>query len=177
MEHLPTIRELVRTTDAKSLLDYGSGKGTAYEQREVLIQNVGLVPSVMEYLGISEIHLYDPCVPRFSTFPAGLQFDGVISTDVLEHIPSVDLPWVVEEMFSLSRKFLFTVVASFPAKKKLPTGENAHVSQQSYWWWRRVVRKAASRHPGVAYHFRIEWNLDVKLLPERRIARHISGRG
>ena len=48
-----------------------------------------------EFLGVWEIRLYDPCVPRFSTFPAGLQFDGVISTDVLEHIPNVDLPWVV----------------------------------------------------------------------------------
>jgi len=173
--HLPAIRELVQTTGAESLLDYGSGKGSLYDQRGLSLKGVGTIPSVKEFLGVREIRPYDPCVPQFAAFPAGLQFDGVISTDVLEHIPSADLPWVVEEMFWLSRKFVFAVVASFPARKQLPSGENAHETQKPYWWWRRTIREVAGRHSGIVYHFRIEQDLHIKPLPRRRIVRFISG--
>ena len=175
LRHLPTIRDLVQKTGAQSILDYGSGKGAIYDQRELSINGWGAIPSPKEYLSVTQIRLYDPCVPIFSAFPTG-QFDGVISTDVLEHIPTSDLHWVVDEMFALSRKFVFAVVASFPAKKQLPTGENAHESQKSYWWWRRTIRKAAVRHPGIAYRFEIERCLHpIKFLPNRRVAWATAG--
>ena len=172
---MPAIRELVQTTGAQSLLDYGSCKGSLYDQLGLSIQGVRAVPSVTEFLGVEEIRPYDPCAPRFTAFPAGLQFDGVISTDVLEHIPSADLPWVVEEMFWLSRKFVFAVVASFPAKKRSSSGENVDCSQRPYLWWCRTVREVAKRHRGIVYHFRLEPDLHFEPLPKRRISRVISG--
>ena len=172
---MPAIRELVQTTGAQSLLDYGSCKGSLYDQLGLSIQGVRAVPSLTELLGLEEIRPYDPCAPRFTAFPAGLQFDGVISTDVLEHIPSADLPWVVEEMFWLSRKFVFAVVASFPAKKRSSSGENVDGSQRPYLWWCRTVREVAKRHRGIVYHFRIEPDLHFEPLPKRRISRVISG--
>lgn len=175
-EHLPTIRNLIRVTGAKSLLDYGSGKGLLYAQRDIAVEGIGTIPSVRQFLGVSEVRLYDPCVKAHSTFPTGKRFDGVISTDTLEHIPTSDLPWVVEELFSLASRFVFGVVASFPAIKNLPTGENAHESQESYRWWKRTIREIAFRHPWIVYRFEIERDLHhMRLLPYRRIVRVVSG--
>jgi hypothetical protein len=124
-EHLPAIRSLVQATGAKRLLDYGAGKGLLYGLRDIAVPGVGSIPSVKEYLGVEEVVFHDPCVPAFSAFPAERRFDGVISTDAIEHIPSSDMRWVVEEIFSSASRFVFGVVASFPAIKALPTGEDA----------------------------------------------------
>jgi hypothetical protein len=61
----------------------------------------------------------------FSALPEG-RFDGVVCTDVLEHCPEEDLPWIVGELFGYARLFVFANVACYPAAKKLPNGENAH---------------------------------------------------
>lgn len=152
--HLPEIRDLVRRTSARTLLDYGSGKGTLYRQHNIKLKNGETISSVSDYLGIEKIVCFDPGVPEFSELPSG-QFDGVVSTDVLEHCPEQDIPWIVGEMFSKARKFVFANVASYPADKILPNGENAHCTQNPPEWWDRVLKETSGRHPGVIYQFDI----------------------
>jgi hypothetical protein len=154
-EHLPEIKKLVAETGSKTILDYGSGKGLLHKQRNFPLKNVGQISSVADYLGIDSVSCYDPAVPEFSNFPAA-QFDGVISTDALEHVPEEDMYWVVGEMFTAARKFVFANVASFPAKKTLPSGENAHATQRGPAWWTNFLREISANRPSVRYLFLVE---------------------
>jgi hypothetical protein len=58
-------------------------------------------------------------------------------------------------MFSAARRFVYANVASYPAQKRLPNGENAHATQQPAEWWDILLRGCAARHPNVIYRFKI----------------------
>ena len=79
------------------------------------------------------------------------RFDGVISTDMLEHCPSEDLPWVIDEIFSFADEFLYLNVAWYPAHKVLPDGKNAHVTIEPPDWWKNRFDAAVTAHPGLRY--------------------------
>lgn len=136
--HVERIKVIISATGARTMLDYGSGKATAVRDRTRL-------------LGLDSITCFDPGVPEFSTFPAGQKFDLVISTDVMEHIPEQDLPWVIHEMFSAARLALFANIANFPAHKILPNGENAHVTLRPLAWWRALFADIAKGYPSIRY--------------------------
>lgn len=168
------IRRLIRKTGALTILDYGSGKGRQYDPRPIKDGEGGEWPSVMDYWDVEEVVCYDPCYPPFSQYPSD-QFDGVISTDVLEHCPEEDVPWIVDEIFGFAKRFVFANVACYPARKRLPNGENAHCTIKPVEWWRDLVRTTAARHPGIEWEFWIQWREDTpqgsRLLEER-----VSGR-
>ncbi|MCA9100776.1 MAG: class I SAM-dependent methyltransferase, partial [Planctomycetales bacterium] len=86
----------------------------------------------------------------FRQLPVG-RFDGVICTDVLEHCPEDDVPWILGEIFAFARKLVFCNVACYPAQKRLPNGENAHCTVKSRTWWRELVSQIAADHPAVFY--------------------------
>jgi hypothetical protein len=152
---MPLIRGLIQATGAKSVLDYGSGKGGAYRTRDFLLKGQP-VTSVQDYWGVERIVCYDPAYTPYSTLPEG-EFDGVICVDVLEHLPEQDLPWVLEEQFRYARKFVFGNIASYPADKILPNGENAHCTIQPLEWWRDTIIDARARAGSSAeYLFTVE---------------------
>jgi hypothetical protein len=68
----------------------------------------------------------------------------VICTDVLEHCPEEDLPWIVGELFGYARLFVFANVACYPAMKTLPNGENAHCTIRPVEFWREIFQNAAA---------------------------------
>jgi len=150
----PHIKRLIKRTAARSLLDYGSGKGRQYELQRVADPDEGIVyPDFKSYWGIDELRLYDPGYARYNELPSGT-FDGVISTDVLEHCAEEDIPWILDEMIGYARKFVFANVACFPAKKRLPSGGNAHCTVKPPRWWQELVLKIAARRAAVRYEFR-----------------------
>jgi hypothetical protein len=85
------IREHVLRTGARTLLDYGSGKGQQYLPMTVRQISGAEWPSIQAYWGVDSMTCYDPSYAPFGQLPEG-QFDGVISTDVLEHCPEEDIP-------------------------------------------------------------------------------------
>jgi hypothetical protein len=152
-EHIRVVARLVRQTGARTLLDFGAGKGKLYQ--DSLAHPPGSRHKIMPGWPEVEITCYDPGYPPFAA-PYEGKFDGVISTDVLEHIPEDDVPWVLDEMFAAARKFVFVVAACFRAKKNLPDGTNAHCTVQPPRWWKMQLEMAARRHPG------IEWTLGTQ---------------
>jgi hypothetical protein len=149
---IETIRALVQASGAHTLLDYGSGKAVIHKQASVTLPNGKTIDRVHDYWGVSGVTFYDPGVSEYSQLPQG-RFDGVISTDVLEHIPEEDIPWVLSEMFGYGEKFVFANIASYPAQKTLPNGWNAHVTIKPPAWWREQIARAAMNWPGRDYLF------------------------
>src|SRR5258708_1625762 len=94
------VRRLVAQTGARSILDYGSGKGSQYRPLKLAEDGVARWESVQEYWGVERIVCFDPAYEPFSRPPQG-RFDGVICTAVLEHCPQPDLPGIIPGLFGL----------------------------------------------------------------------------
>ncbi len=150
IQHAPGIKDMIERKGAASILDYGAGKGRGYLQKDLQLTDSLKVESIQAYWGVAEVRCYDPGYEPFSELPVG-QFDGVICTDVLEHITEPDVPWVIEEMFAYARKFVYANVACFPAVKLLPDGRNAHCTLHPPDWWAGVVHAVAMRYPQISY--------------------------
>jgi hypothetical protein len=89
--------------------------------------------------------LYDPAVTKYSELPDG-EFDGVICTDVLEHIEEEDLDAVIKEIFSKANKFVYLGICNIPADSFLPDGRNSHVTLKSFNWWVDKVLPLSNPH-------------------------------
>lgn len=150
MPHLERIRELIVETGAKTILDYGSGKGMQYEPQRIALPGRGEWDSVLDFWDVDEVRCYDPCYGPYSRLPEE-RFDGVVCTDVLEHCPEEDLPWVVNEVFSFATRFVYAGVACYAAKTRLPNGENAHCTVRPPEWWRGLFERTAATYPGVQW--------------------------
>lgn len=120
--HLPFLLAAIAATGARSLIDYGCGKGAAVTR--------------MAELGF-EVRGYDPFVDEFSVIPDG-PFDLLYSFDVLEHIPLADMDGVL----AMCAKFSDTAIL-VPhlglASTTLPNGENAHCTILSPEKWVEIV--------------------------------------
>ena len=108
--------------------------------------SAGTFDSLQDYWGVEQITCYDPAHAPFQILPEG-PFDGVICTDVLEHCPEEDLPWILDELFSLAGKFVYANVACYPANKNLPDGENAHCTLRPPAWWEILISAIAGTYP------------------------------
>ena len=131
--YLQHIIDLVQDTKAETLLDYGCGKAEGYLHHKHHKNWGDIMPS-----------LYDPAIPEYEVLPDG-NFDGVISFDVLEHIPKEQIPETFQTIFSKAKKFVFLGIATAPADAILPNGENAHCTIEPIGWWETMVEKYAPK--------------------------------
>ena len=100
------LKDLVVRYRAKTILDYGCGKGLQYKE-PLPYAGEDNWQKFNEYLGVT-VYKYDPCVPEHSTLPpVGTKFDGVICTQVLNSIPDDDMPWVRDLLEGYATKFCF----------------------------------------------------------------------
>ncbi|MEP3910978.1 MAG: hypothetical protein ABJO11_09500 [Sneathiella sp.] len=144
-----SIRGLVRATEAQSILDYGSGKGKQYSE-ELKRGGKVIAGSVHEFWGVREITCYDPAINKSFLSPRRI-FDGVLATNIMDHIPEEDVEWVVKRLFSRASKFVFCNVADFPSPLSLPNGENARVTRKPKYWWNQIFTAANARYPDVSH--------------------------
>ena len=137
--YVKDIAQLIDQTDTKTLLDFGCGKGEQYKNVE-LMSKWGKLPN--EVWGIMP-KLYDPAVETHNVFPDE-KFDGVISTDVMEHVPEDAVDVVLEQIFSKADKFVFLAIATYlgkPTSYKLPNGESPHITVKPDAWWIEQISK------------------------------------
>ena len=140
------IKTLIDRFASKTILDYGAGRGKQYTAPIGAPPTDGSPPlTIPDYWGVDSVTCYDAGYEPFGTLPTGT-FDGVVCTDVLEHVPQQDLAWVLDEIFSYARKFVFINLASYPAKAILPNGENAHCTVEPLAWWHQTIKAAAADH-------------------------------
>ena len=140
--HVSVIGRLVAEHHPATLLDYGSGKGQLYQDSPA--HEAGGRHKVLgDWPGVA-ITCYDPGYEPYADEVEG-QFDAVISTDMLEHVPEEDVPWVLDELFARAKRFLYLVAACFAARKHLPDGQNAHCTIMPPAWWVGQLEAAARR--------------------------------
>lgn len=106
---------------AKSVLDYGAGKGT-------LKESLGRPDWLREY---------DPAVPGKDERPAPA--DLVVCTDVLEHVERGSIDEVLNDLWHLTKRALFLCISTRPSSKKLDDGRNAHLIVEDGAWWKQKL--------------------------------------
>jgi len=123
------IKILIDETNSKTILDYGCGGGEQYTKLKLhKMWNVD-VPT-----------LYDPAEENYSTLPT-TTFDGIISTDVFEHIPEDVVPECLEWIYNHSTKFVYLGICTRLAAAILPNGENAHCTVKPIHWWEEKIKQ------------------------------------
>lgn len=143
--HVADIAALIDRVRAQRLLDYGCGKGAQYLTHRVHERWGGVLP-----------HCYDIGVRYLAARPQGV-FDGVICTDVLEHVEESDVDAVLNDLFSFAGSigFVFLAISCIPCKEiTLPDGRNAHLTQRPPEWW--AARLVRFERPGLIIETRYE---------------------
>ncbi len=133
--HKAEIKELITQTGARTILDYGSGKGWQYSKA-----------SLHKGWGVPEPWCYDPAVEGLDVKPTAT-FDAVVCSDVLEHIPEYKIQEVLDELVAFGTKFVWMSIALYTATKRLPDGRNAHVTVRPAEWWQERIDKAIAKSP------------------------------
>lgn len=117
------ITEFCRRVGARSVLDFGCGKGSL--QREMKRRRI-------QWFG------YDPGVPEFSKMPKAK--DVVVCTDVMEHCEPEYLDSLILQIAKLGKRGVFFNIATDASKTFLPDGRNAHLIQEDYYWWLKRLK-------------------------------------
>ncbi len=130
LKHARALVAMSKAIGATSAIDYGCGKGNQYAASFMLDGQEAMIEQALGY----EVTKYDPAVPKFEK-PPERPADLVWCTDVLEHIPEEDISFIVGELSRLALKGVFVTIGTYPAKKVLPNGENAHVCIKPVEWW------------------------------------------
>lgn len=119
-------------TTQPRLLDYGSGKGYQYLSRRIHEEWGGSLP-----------YCYDPGVFHFSKRPKG-RFDGIICTDVMEHLEEQDVLDVLADLRAYATKpaFLYMTICCRKAWKKFDDGSNLHKTIKPPEWWEPLIKHA-----------------------------------
>lgn len=143
LQHVASIKKLARSVGAKSMLDYGCGRGDAYRSPHKLHRQIGISRLA--------VRLYDPAFPQHDRPPQG-RWDLVVSSDVLEHVPAGDVEAFLRTVFNHARKAVWISVCCRPAKKTFPgTGINLHVTLQPYLRWHEAVSRASVEAGGIPF--------------------------
>ena len=132
------IKQVIDLTKSKSVIDFGCGKAKYYFE-EIVINN-NSYKNITNFWNINDTFLYDPGVENFSKYPSR-KADGVICVDVVEHIPEDDAINFIKELFKLANKFVFIVIACYPAIKTLPDGRNVHLCLKSANDWKKIIKE------------------------------------
>lgn len=131
------IGALCQQYGCKTMLDYGAGQGHQYMPPHSLDKKWG-----------ANVTMYDPAVQGLDVLSPG-PFDCVICTDVLEHVPLLELSALFENVFARAKMFAFFTVCTRGAKKHLPNGQNCHVTIMPMDWWDEEIRKFSGGLPWV----------------------------
>jgi hypothetical protein len=58
--HIARIKRWIERTGARTILDYGSGKGLQYRPQKVVVQGKHVADGIAEYWDVDEVRCFDP---------------------------------------------------------------------------------------------------------------------
>ena len=157
VRYLDDILTIARAHKAKSMLDYGCGRGVQYEDPVEVDGRQIKVTDMLAAADVRDITKYDPGYPPFAQEPSG-RFDLVICTQVLGSIPITDLGKVLDRIFSYAIRAVYIGEVLNDAPRKQLHHTLASAGKMPHAWgrdqWADQVRAAAARHPTVAAYLR-----------------------
>jgi SAM-dependent methyltransferase len=115
--------------DARTVLDFGCGNGYAVRKmRQSGGDWIGIEYSQAAYdKYLKESYFCTGTTKQF----ADRQFDMVYSTEVLEHVPEMDVPDVTRELCRLADKYLFLTISLRPSSDD----NRYHCTLKPREWW------------------------------------------
>ena len=138
---VPTLFNIIKENNCKTLLDYGCGKAIPYSKKEC--KSIGLKKPVQELCNLDSFDLYDPAYPKYNKL-SKKKYDIVVCTDVMEHIAEQDIDYVLKDILSHSKKAVFLNISCQPALKHFKEGkfkgQNVHISVFDGNWWSDKVK-------------------------------------
>ena len=140
------IKEIIKINKCYSLVDFGCGKGFLYKNKFKI--NDQEYRNLLDCWELDDVYLYDPGVKEFSVYPVR-KFDGLICTDVIEHIPESDVLEFIDNLFKLSNKFIFVVIATIPATKFFDDGNNIHLCLKTQEEWKKIFLEFKAKYPDI----------------------------
>ena len=140
------IRDIIKINNCNSLLDFGCGKAFLYKNKFRIGGKE--FTDLSHFWDLQNIYLYDPGLKEYSTYPHK-KYDGIICTDVVEHIPEEDVQNFIDELFKLSNKFIFVVIATMPASKYFDDGKNIHLSLKGQEEWKKIFLEFKQKYTNI----------------------------
>ena len=138
---VPTLINITKENNCKTLLDYGCGKAVPYMKKKCT--ELGIRKPIQELCNLDSFDLYDPAYPKYNKL-YNKKYDIVICTDVMEHIAEQDIDYVLKDILSHSKKTVFLNISCQPALKHFKEGkfkgQNVHVSVFDGHWWSDKVK-------------------------------------
>jgi len=119
--YAPIVDMVIAQYQIKELLDYGAGK---CRLKDSLTESVIYTP-------------YEPSNPLWDATPEPCELVACI--DVLEHIEPDCLDDVLDDLKRLVLAYGIFTIHTGPAKKILPDGRNAHLTQENWDWWEKKL--------------------------------------
>jgi 3-deoxy-manno-octulosonate cytidylyltransferase (CMP-KDO synthetase) len=137
--------------DAKTLLDYGSGRGIQYTDKKI-----------HEKWGIQNVRCYDPAIEKYAIKPDKTEnFDAIVCIDVMEHIPERSVDDILQDIFEYKSNLVFFSISTIPAHAKLPDGSNAHCTTKPAEWWLKKLKAFKREQPQIKILLKVETDLFV----------------
>jgi hypothetical protein len=131
--YAPIVDMVIAQYQITELLDYGAGK---CRLKDSLTERVIYTP-------------YEPSNPLWDATPEPCELVACI--DVLEHIEPDCLDDVLDDLKRLVLAYGLFTIHTGAAKKILPDGRNAHLTQENWDWW----EKKLSNRFGIIKHISI----------------------
>ena len=97
-----------------------------------------------------ESHSHDPLLAE-PTMASNASFDGVISVDLLQHVPEDDVAWMLDQMFAAARQFVYVGVTGAPPSARMANGTTAECIGDFADWWKGQLELASNRNPGTRW--------------------------
>jgi predicted TPR repeat methyltransferase len=125
--HAAVVADWRRKTGARTVLDFGCGRGT-------------LKPALLKIDPAVEVFEFDPAIPDKDALPQPA--DLVVANDVLEHIEPGEVATTLSYIRGLAKVSAYFTIALTPSKVSLPDGRNAHLTLLSDTEWLARLRLA-----------------------------------
>lgn len=122
------VREFSKAVGAKTILDYGCGRGTL----KTALAALNFMTPVAEY---------DPAITGKTEMP--LPADLVVCTDVMEHVEPEKIDNVLKHIHALSIRACYMVIATRDTQHILPDGRSSHLVIKPPEWWIKCIERAA----------------------------------
>jgi len=95
---------------------------------------------------------YDLCRQTPDSLPTQT-FDIVYSAGALQSIPDEDIPWVLDEMFSLANSLVFVQIQADEPGTLMSGKPHSPGMQRNFEWWVSHFHTTSRRHPKIHWKF------------------------